>query len=133
MKKNSVADDVAIRLDKWLWVSRLYRTRTLATQAVSGGKVRVNRQPAKPARVLRLGDEISLHRGDESITVVMRGSVGQRVPAKAVSALYEETADSIAARLAARERHALTGWSGFAGKGRPTKRDRRALDNLTKP
>ena len=120
------------RLDKWLWVTRLYRTRSLATEAVRGGKVRVNDQPAKPARLLRPGDAVSLLRGGEPMTVVVRDSAGQRVSAKEVASLYEETADSLAARLASREQRVLTGPTGYTGKGRPTKRDRRALESLKK-
>lgn len=119
-----------LRLDKWLWVSRLYRTRTVATESVNGGKVRVNGQPAKPARVLRPGDEISLLRGGEPMTVIVRGMATQRVSAKDVPALYEETADSLAAREALRAQRALTGPTGYAGKGRPGKHERQALQRL---
>lgn len=118
------------RLDKWLWISRLCRTRTLATDLVNGGKVRVNGQPAKPARAVRPGDEISLVRGDEPMTVIVRGMAAQRVSAKDVPALYEETADSFAAREANRARRALTGSAGYVGKGRPDKHQRRALQRL---
>ena len=119
-----------LRLDKWLWVSRLYRTRTVAAESVNGGKVRVNGQPAKPARVLRPGDEISLLRGGEPMTVIVRGMATQRVSAKDVPALYEETADSLAAREALRAQRALTGPTGYAGKGRPGKHERQALQRL---
>lgn len=118
------------RLDKWLWVSRLCRTRTLATALVNGGKVRVNGQPAKPARTVRPGDEISLVRGDEPMTVIVRGMAAQRVAARDVPALYEQTADSLAARQANRAQRALTGPTGYAGKGRPDKHERRALQRL---
>ena len=119
-----------LRLDKWLWVSRLYRTRTLATESVNGGKVRVNGQPAKPARLLRAGDEISLLRGGEPMTVIVRGMAAQRVSAKDVPALYEETADSLATREALRAQRALTGPAGYAGKGRP---DKHAATGLATP
>lgn len=119
-----------LRLDKWLWVSRLCRTRTLATESVNGGKVRVNGRPAKPSRVLRPGDEISLWRGDEPMTVIVRGMAAQRVSAKDVPALYEETAGSLALREALRAQRALTGPTGYAGKGRPDKHERRVLRRL---
>lgn len=122
--------DATQRLDKWLWVSRLYRTRTLATESVSGGKVRVNGQPAKPARPLHPGDEVSLLRGGEPMTVVVKGLAAQRVPAKDVPALYDETAASLAARETLRAERALSGQSGYLGKGRPDKRERRALHRL---
>ncbi|MDD3651418.1 S4 domain-containing protein [Immundisolibacter sp.] len=118
------------RLDKWLWVSRLFRTRTLATEAVNGGKVRVNGQPAKPARLLKVGDEVSLLRGGEPMTVIVRGMASQRVAARDVAALYEETADSLARRQTLRAQRALTGPAGYVGKGRPDKRERRALQRL---
>lgn len=118
------------RLDKWLWVSRLYRTRALATASVEGGKVRVNGQAAKPARPIKPGDEIMLQRGSEQMTVVVRGFARQRVPARDVPALYEERADSIAARQAARAERALAGPVGYQGKGRPDKRERRALQRM---
>lgn len=119
-----------LRLDKWLWVSRLYRTRTLATASVGGGKVRVNGLPAKPARPLRLGDEIYLVRGGEPMTVIVRGMAMQRVSAKNVPALYEETAGSIAMREALRTQRALQGPTGYVGKGRPDKHERRAFESL---
>lgn len=118
------------RLDKWLWISRLYRTRTLATDSVNGGKVRVNGQPAKPARAVRPGDEISLLRGDHPMTVVVRGMAARRVSAKDVPALYEETADSLAQRAANRAQRALAGPTGYGGKGRPDKHERRAMQRL---
>ncbi|MGE0810323.1 MAG: RNA-binding S4 domain-containing protein [Immundisolibacter sp.] len=122
--------DAAQRVDKWLWVSRLCRTRTLATESVTGGKVRVNGLPAKPARLLRVGDEVSLLRGGEAMTVVVRGYAAQRVSAQDVPALYEERAASLAARETLRAERALSGHSGYLGKGRPDKRERRALQRL---
>jgi ribosome-associated heat shock protein Hsp15 len=118
------------RLDKWLWVSRLYRTRTLATESVEGGLVRVNGQAAKPARAVKPGDEIALQRGGEPMTVIVRGFAAQRVSARDVPTLYEETAASIAARQAARAERALAGPVGYQGKGRPDKRERRALQRM---
>lgn len=128
--KRDAGIEAGLRLDKWLWVSRLYRTRTLATESVNGGKVRVNGQSAKPARLLRAGDEVSLLRGGEPLTVIVRGMTGQRVAAKDVPALYEETAESLATREALRAQRALTGPAGYAGKGRPDKHARRALQRL---
>jgi ribosome-associated heat shock protein Hsp15 len=122
--------DAGQRLDKWLWVSRLYRTRSLATESVNGGKVRVNSQPSKPARLLRAGDEVSLLRGGEPMTVLVRGIAAQRVSAKDVSALYEETAASLAHRETLRIERALSGPTGYVGKGRPDKQQRRALQRL---
>lgn len=119
-----------MRLDKWLWVTRLYRTRSIAAESVQGGKVRVNGQPAKPARAVSRGDEVRLMRGGEPMTVIVRGVAAQRVSAKDVAALYEETADSIAAREALRADRSLSGTVGYLGKGRPDKRERRELQRL---
>lgn len=129
MSENS-ATGPGQRLDKWLWISRLYRTRTLATASVNGGKVRVNGQPAKPARLLRGGDEVSLIRGGEPMVVLVRDFAVQRVSAKDVPALYEETAQSLTTRQTLRTQRALTGPGGYAGKGRPDKHERRALQRL---
>jgi ribosome-associated heat shock protein Hsp15 len=118
------------RLDKWLWVSRLYRTRTVATESVEGGKVRVNGQAAKPARAIKPGDEITLQRGGEPMVVIVRGLAPQRVPARDVPALYEETAASFTARQTARAERALAGPAGYQGKGRPEKHERRALQRM---
>lgn len=129
MAERDRADD-SQRLDKWLWVTRLYRTRSLATESVSGGKVRVNSQPSKPARLLHAGDEVSLLRGGEPMTVIVRSIAAQRVSAKDVSALYEETAASLACRQTLRAERALSGPAGYVGKGRPDKQQRRALQRL---
>lgn len=118
------------RLDQWLWVSRLYRTRTLANESIAGGKVRVNGLPSKPARLLRPGDEVRLLRGDEPMTVVVKAIAARRVSAKDVPHLYEETAESLCARQTLRADRAMTGPSGYLGKGRPDKQQRRALQRL---
>ncbi len=117
-----------LRLDKWLWAARFYKTRALATDEIDKGRVRVNEQIVKPARELKLGDRVELRQGVVMRTVVVRGLAAVRGPAPVAQALYEETPESIAAREAAAERRRLAPEPATAiEQGRPTKRDRRQL------
>ena len=117
-----------MRLDKWLWAARLYKTRSLAADEVSMGRVTVNGQPAKPARDLRAGDLLQLRRGPMQRTLEVRGVSAQRGPAPVAQLLYAETADSLAARAAVAERRRLgVEPADSLADGRPTKRDRRQL------
>ena len=126
-----MADSIdRVRLDKWLWVARFFKTRSLAAEAVDRGRVDVNGQAAKPARELRPGDTLVL-RSDGGIKrcLVVRALSLQRGPASIAQALYEESAHS----LAERERIALARRlapepAQSIDQGRPTKRDRRDLD-----
>ena len=118
----------AVRLDKWLWAARLYKTRTLAAQDVALGRVEVNGAPAKAGRDLRVGDRVSLrHTGYRREQVIIKLS-SQRGGAPIARTLYEETAESLAAheRMVQQRRLAPEPALG-AEQGRPTKRDRRAL------
>jgi ribosome-associated heat shock protein Hsp15 len=120
------ADDV--RLDKWLWAARLYKTRSLAAEEIGRGRVRVNGQAAKPARALRPGDRVQLHQGPTMRELVVRMLAGVRGPAPQAQALYEETADSLAARQRAAQARRLGVEPALAiEQGRPTKRERRRL------
>ncbi len=117
-----------VRIDKWLWAARLVKTRTLAADAVKGGRVGVNGQRIKPSRDVRPGDEIELTVGPVRRVVVVRGTAERRGPAAEAVQLYAETPESVAERerLAAERRLAWP--SGEPGGGRPTKRDRRRFD-----
>lgn len=117
-----------LRLDKWLWAARLFKTRALAADAVGLGRVDVNGQAAKPARELRPGDTLTLRDGPLRRELKVLGLSAQRGPAPVAQALYAETADSIAAReaLAQRRRLGVEPADSLA-HGRPTKRDRRQL------
>jgi ribosome-associated heat shock protein Hsp15 len=119
-----------MRIDKWLWVARFYKTRSLAAEAVERGRVRVNGQPVKPARELRVGDEVRLEQDvSGQHTVVVRGLSMVRGPAPVAQALYEETAASLAARERQAEQRRLAPEPAAAlSEGRPTKRDRRAWE-----
>jgi ribosome-associated heat shock protein Hsp15 len=117
-----------IRLDKWLWAARFFKTRSLAADEVERGRVSVNGQPAKPARELRVGDTVALRQGNVPRTVVVAGLSAMRGPASAAALLYQETADSLAERerIAAQRRLAPEPATSIE-QGRPTKRDRRQL------
>jgi ribosome-associated heat shock protein Hsp15 len=116
------------RLDTWLWVARLAKTRSLANEAVGGGRVQVDGQRAKPSRAVRPGDRIELTTGPTPRTVIVRGIAPRRGPASEAAALYEETGESIAARERAAAERRMGAPQPEHGGGRPTKRDRRRLD-----
>jgi ribosome-associated heat shock protein Hsp15 len=119
-----------IRVDKWLWASRLLKTRSLAADAVKGGRVQVNGQRVKPSREVGPGDELEVTIGQVRRTDVVRGVAERRGPAKEAVLLYEETPESVAARELAAERARLASPPPGANLGaRPTKRDRRRLDD----
>ena len=117
-----------MRLDKWLWAARFYKTRSLATDEIGKGHVHVNGQAVKPARELRLADRVELRQGAVARCVVVLGLSEHRGPAPVAQALYEETPDSVALReAAALVRRDGTEPSLAIEQGRPTKRDRRKL------
>ena len=126
MTEPTVTDRV--RLDKWLWAARFYKTRSLAAEEIGKGRVGVNDQAAKAAREVRIGDRITLRQGAVMRVVEVRGISAVRGPAPVAQALYQETADSIAAREAAAAQRRLGVEPADAlQQGRPTKRDRRQL------
>ncbi len=120
-----------MRLDKWLWCARFYKTRGLAVEEIHKGRVSVNGQPAKPAREVRPGDTVLLRQGPVVREVMVRALSNQRGPAAVAQQLYEETAQSLAARAQAAEQHRLAPEPAASlGEGRPTKRQRRDLERL---
>jgi ribosome-associated heat shock protein Hsp15 len=119
-----------VRLDKWLWAARFYKTRSLATAAINAADVRVGRERVKPSRVLRAGDEVQVRRGDVVLDVVVRALSAVRGPAAVAQRLYEETGASRERRAEAAERRALAREPSLDISGRPTKRDARALRRL---
>lgn len=128
MVDNCRAMGDAVRLDKWLWAARLYKTRTLATQAVALGRVQVNGAAAKAARDLRVGDRLSVQQGGFRQELVILKLSAQRGGAVVARTLYEETAESLAAReRALQQRRLAPEPAASVEQGRPTKRDRRAL------
>ena len=119
-----------MRLDKWLWVARFYKTRSLATDAVDGGKVKVNGAAAKPAKEVNPGDRIEVRAGDQDWEVMVRSLNEQRRPAAEARLLYKETPESGQLRAQAAELRRLSPLPQPTQKGRPTKRDRRQLIRL---
>jgi ribosome-associated heat shock protein Hsp15 len=119
-----------LRLDKWLWSARFFKTRSLAVEEIGKGRIDVNGNAAKPSRELRPGDTVVLRHGPVERTVVVRGLSAQRGPAPVAQKLYEETAESIAAREHAAEQRRLAPEPAEARQqGRPTKRDRRDMQH----
>jgi ribosome-associated heat shock protein Hsp15 len=115
------------RIDKWLWVARFFKTRSLAAIAVDGGRVKWNGHQAKPARELKPGDELDIVAGELRWTVVVRGLNSQRRPAPEARLLYEETAESLARRQRQEEIRKLAPMPGANLKGRPTKKAGRQI------
>ena len=114
-----------MRIDRWLWVARLYKTRSLAAEAVRGGRVHVGGQAAKPSREVRPGDVLELTLGPVRLTVIVRGMAERRGPAKEAELLYEETPESLAARAEHADERRLMSRARPVPGGRPTKRERR--------
>ena len=115
-----------MRVDKWLWTARLFKTRTLAAAAVKGGRVHVDGAAAKPSREVGPGDELEITVGTVRRTVIVRGAAERRVSAAEAASLYEETEKSVAERTRQAELRRLAGPVNVGG--RPTKRDRRRYD-----
>ncbi len=119
----------ALRIDKWLWAARFYKTRSLAVEEIAKGRVLVNEQTVKPAREVRPGDLVTLRQGPVTRTVTVRGLSGQRGSAPVAQQLYEETEASRLAREAAAEQRRLAAEPALSiEQGRPTKRDRRQIE-----
>lgn len=115
-----------MRVDKWLWTSRLFKTRTLAADAVKGGRVHINGVAVKPSREVEVGDELEVTVGHVRRTVIVRAMAERRVSAAQAQTLYDETAQSIEERERQAELRRL-GAPVAIGR-RPTKRDRRRYD-----
>jgi len=124
-------DSDRVRVDKWLWAARFYKTRSLATEAVDGGKVEVNGDRAKPAKAIKPGDEIRVRLGPYEHVVIVRALAERRGAASIAQGLYEETQASRDARerLASQLKMAPPTFV-YEEKGRPTKKDRRDLARL---
>lgn len=121
----------SLRLDKWLWAARFFKTRSLAATAIEAGKVRWQGQHVKPSRELRVGDELEITAAETTWTVVVQGLNAQRRPAPEARMLYQETAESQARRSAAQELRRLAPTPGADLKGRPTKRAGRLIRNFS--
>ncbi|SFP45459.1 heat shock protein Hsp15 [Variovorax sp. 770b2] len=122
-----------LRIDKWLWAARFFKTRSLAAEEIGKNRVQVNGDVAKASREVKAGDTVTMRLGVQTRTVTVRGISGQRGPAPVAQLLYEETAESIAAQAALREQRRMGSEPALAiEQGRPTKRDRRDLDGAVR-
>ena len=118
-----------MRIDKWLWAARFYKTRSLAAQELDKGRVQLNGHAVKPAHDIKPGDKLTLRQGTVLREVQVLGLSMQRGPAPIAQALYEESADSLEKRLLAAEHRKLNSEPAASIEhGRPTKRDRRSID-----
>ncbi len=116
-----------VRIDKWLWAARFFKTRSLASQAVAGGHVQVNGERVKPARNVQVGDRLLIRRAEEIFSVSVLALAEKRGPASAARLLYQESEESIAARQQASEERKLQNAGSSGPAGRPGKRDRRLI------
>ncbi|MDP2432824.1 MAG: RNA-binding S4 domain-containing protein [Pseudomonadota bacterium] len=126
-----VSDTQRVRLDKWLWAARFYKTRALAHEAIEGGRVRLDGERVKPSREVRVGDRLSLHINDLDWVVNVQKLSERRGPAPEARELYVETEESLAARLQAIEQRRLTVEPGTGIRGRPSKKDMRLIHRFT--
>jgi len=116
-----------VRIDKWLWAARFFKTRSLAADAVDRGRIKIGGENVKPARSVKVNDKIVIDNGSTRWEVVVLDLSDQRGPAPVAQALYRETEDSISKRENDQEARRLFPEPGSTIKGRPTKRDRRAI------
>ena len=119
-----------VRLDIWLWAARFFKTRSLAKQAIEGGKVEINEAPGRAARAVRVGDRIRIRRGEETVIVQATALSERRGPAAVAQMLYRETEASRAAREAEREKRRLEGAGYSKPATKPDKRARRLIRAL---
>ena len=121
----------SIRIDKWLWAARFFKTRSLAAEAVTGGKVDVDSARAKPSRNIRIGDALNIRRGPYEWTVIVKDVTDVRGPAAKAQLLYKETEESLQKREAISVQLKLERPPAFDRAGRPSKKDGRAMLKFT--
>ncbi len=122
--------DDKVRIDKWLWAARFYKTRALAAEAIAGGKVQVNGDRVKRARAMQIGDELRIRQGPYEHQIVVRGLSGRRGPAAEAARMYEERPESRAGREALALKLKSLHSPFVPERGRPTKKDRREINRL---
>lgn len=120
----------SVRVDKWLWAARFFKTRALASAAVAGGKVHVNGSRAKPAKPVQAGDQLRVRVGPYDWILTVRAVTERRGSSKDAQLLYDESPDGKAARERLAEAHKIAPAPTYQGKGRPTKKERRELQRL---
>jgi ribosome-associated heat shock protein Hsp15 len=120
----------SLRIDKWLWAARFYKTRSLACDEVTKHRVQINGQDVKPAREVKVGDTLTVRQGNITKTVLVKGISAARGPAPVAQLLYEETAESVTLRAKQAEQNRLAFEPAHSIEhGRPTKRDRRQIEH----
>ncbi|MDP3250426.1 MAG: RNA-binding S4 domain-containing protein [Hydrogenophaga sp.] len=131
MKTTSSDSTIRVRLDKWLWAARFYKTRSLSSEEIDKGRVKLNGASVKPSRDVKAGDVLEMRIGHEVRTVVVRALSGVRGPAPVAALLFEETPESLRQRQDAAEMRRLAPEPAHSQPlGRPTKRDRRHIEGL---
>jgi ribosome-associated heat shock protein Hsp15 len=125
-----MTDTERMRIDKWLWVARFFKTRSLAATALASNKIKCNGEHVKPARELKIGDRLDITIGQNVFVVIVQGMAAQRRPAPEARQLYEETPESQAERIAQQELRKLAPVPGANLRGRPTKREGRLIRGL---
>ncbi len=121
-----------VRLDTWLWTARFFKTRALAARAIDGGKVKLNGERAKRSKGVVPGDEVRIKKGPYEFVVIVRGLADRRGPASEARALYEETPESVWQRQNLKSLMRTEPLPVYKGKGRPTKKERRAIERETR-
>jgi ribosome-associated heat shock protein Hsp15 len=125
-----MADVARVRLDRWLWAARFFKTRALAAAAIGGGRVHVNGAPAKRAKAVVVGDALRIRRGPFEYLVRVRALAEHRGPPAAAAALYDEDREGRRLRERLAEQLRMAPALRYEGKGRPTKRERREIERL---
>ena len=125
-------NEESIRIDKWLWAARFFKTRSLAAEAVNGGKVAINGERAKPSRIVRVGDRLNIRRELYDWTVIVKDVSRSRGAALQAQEIYEESEQSVAKRASTAARLKIERAPDFDSPGRPSKKDRRAIGRFTK-
>ena len=119
-----------MRLDKWLWAARFFKTRQLACEAINGGKVHLEGQRTKPGKEVRVGNRLSIHKGSLAWDLVIMGLARQRRPAREAAELYEESEESRLRRQQLTEERRQLRAAGEVQRGRPSKKDRRDIERF---
>lgn len=128
----NLASQPEVRLDKWLWAARFFKTRSLAAEAITGGKIHLNGDRAKPSRVVRPGDQLSIRRGPYEWAVIVKDVSRVRGPAARAQLLYEENEESARKREAVNAQLKIERPPEFDSPGRPSKKNRRAMERWTR-
>jgi len=124
-------ESAKIRIDKWLWAARFFKTRSLATEAINGGKVHLNQQRIKPSKSVKIGDTLSIRKFHTEFTIIVQALSSRRGPASEAQLLYTETPESIEQRQQSAEEYKKN-VTRPRGSGRPTKKDRRAINRFNR-